>query len=332
MNVYQMHVSVKMTSEFSLISEFTAQFEETAEGLLLGPGDDCALTSGSEGMVLCTTVDALVEDVHFLGSLFLDEEIGHKALAINLSDLAAMGARPRWFLCSIACPADAGSTRRLSGIARGMAGLARRLGIFLIGGNFTRDQTLSIHITAMGEVPQDQALLRSGAGEGDLLFVSGTLGSAALGLKKMLDGQPLPDALRLRQCRPEPRLELGILSRKFASAALDVSDGLLQDLGHLCERSQRGFDVDLAKIPLDDEFIESNAPLEMALTGGEDYELLLTIPESKVTAFQEACSQRSIRVTALGRARGDGQLNLLNAPQEFTDTTWRGFDHFNLHR
>ncbi|MDR0966046.1 MAG: thiamine-phosphate kinase [Myxococcales bacterium] len=319
-----------MTSEFGLIDAFTAPFEKRAPGLLVGPGDDCALTSVSDGMALCATVDALVEGVHFLGAIFEDAEIGHKALAINLSDLAAMGARPRWFLCSVACPADAASMARLTGISRGMAALAQRAGILLIGGNFTRAEALSLHITALGEVPTGQAMLRSGACVGDVLFVSGTLGGAALALGWMREGRPMPDALRQRQSRPEPRLELGLLARDFASAAMDVSDGLLQDLAHLIEKSGHGFEVDLSKLPLDPALVESGAPLDLALTGGEDYELLLTVPQSKAVEFERACAQRGMAVTAIGRARSDDRLELVNAPSHLslTGTAKRGFDHF----
>lgn len=317
-----------MKSEFSLIDEFLQPFDRHGPGLILGPGDDGALTALSPGMALCTTVDALVEGVHFLGQAFRDEEIGHKALAINLSDLAAMGALPRWFVCSVACPADAASLSRLPGIARGMAALARRANILLIGGNFTRAEKLSIHITAMGEVPADGALRRDGVRAGDLLFVSGALGGAALALDMMLRQEAPSQSLRQRQCAPSPRLELGLLARQFASAAMDISDGLLQELDHLCQRSQLGFDVDLSRVPLDREFVEAGAPLARALSGGEDYELLLAVPQARARAFAEACAQRQIAVSEIGRARRDRRMNLINAPGRCALAERQGFDHF----
>lgn len=317
-----------MPSEFFLIDEFTRPFEKNGLGLLLGPGDDAALTALSPDMALCTTVDAIVEGVHFLGSAFRDEEIGHKALAINLSDLAAMGAQPRWFVCSVACPPETRSMARIEGIARGMAALARRSKILLIGGNFTRAEKLAIHITAMGEVPREAALRRDGVKAGDVLFVSGALGGAALALRMMLEGKAPDEGLRLRQCRPEPRLELGLLARRFASAAMDVSDGLLQDLNHLRARSQRGFDIDLSKVPLDEAFGAAGAPMHWALSGGEDYELLMTVPRAKVEAFVDVCARHRQQVTQIGQARGDGRLNFLNAPDGFAIQKRHGFDHF----
>lgn len=319
-----------MPSEFSLIDEFTRPFEKHGTGLLLGPGDDSALTTVSPGMALCTTVDALVEGVHFLGDTFCDEEIGHKALAINLSDLAAMGAQPRWFVCSVACPADGRALAKLPGIARGMAALAKRSKILLIGGNFTRAEKLSIHITAMGEIPRDEALRRDGMQAGDLLFVSGALGGAALALRMMLAGKIPCEGLRRRQCLPEPRLALGQLARHFASAAMDISDGLVQDLAHLSARSQRGFDIDLSKVPIDEAFRAAGAPNAWALSGGEDYELLLAIPQAKAEAFVEACAQRRMAVTEVGRARADMQLNFLHAPDGFAAGDRHGFDHFGI--
>lgn len=317
-----------MTSEFSLIDQFLEPFDRRGDGLLLGPGDDCALVQISSGMSLCTTVDALVEGVHFLPDLFGDEEIGHKALAINLSDLAAMGARPRWFLCSVACPNDKTRLSRLPGIARGMAALARRAHCLIIGGNFTRADRLSLHITAMGEVPIAQALRRDGARPGDHLFVSGTIGGAALGLQQFLKGE-LPDqTIRQRQCRPEPRIELGLIARQFASAAMDISDGFLQDIGHLGARSHCGFEIDFSAIPMEPAIVAAGVSPHWALRGGEDYELLLTVPPAKADAFVDACAAKNISVTHIGAARAETQIHWKNAPKDLDSAAGRGFDHY----
>ncbi len=317
-----------MTSEFSLIDQFLEPFDKRGEGLLLGPGDDCALVQVSSGMSLCTTVDAVVEGVHFLPDLFLDEEIGHKALAINLSDLAAMGARPRWFLCSVACPNDKTILSRLPGIARGMAELARRAQCLIIGGNFTRADRLSLHITAMGEVPFANSLRRDGAQTGDLLFVSGTIGGAALALQQFLKGQSPHPSIRQRQCRPEPRIELGLIARQFASAAMDISDGFLQDLGHLCACSHCGFEIDFAAIPIEPAIIKAGFSPSWALRGGEDYELLLTVPPAKAKDFVDACAEKNISISHIGTAREGTQIHWQNAPEALNLTAHRGFDHY----
>ena len=170
-----------MTTELLLIDQFLAPFSKKGACAVVGPGDDCAVLRRAPKTELCVTTDALIEGVHFTKALFDDADVGHKALAVNLSDLAAMGAAPSWFVCSVACRAR--DAARVPGIARGMAALAARTGVELVGGNFSRAAELAIHITAAGVVPQGGALTRAGAKPGDLLYVSGTFGDAALALR-----------------------------------------------------------------------------------------------------------------------------------------------------
>jgi thiamine-monophosphate kinase len=253
--------------------------------------------------------------------------VGHKALAVNLSDLASMGATPRWFLCAIAMPRSSG-VREVRRLARGMSALARRAGIALAGGNFTSAPQLSITITAAGDARAP--LLRSGGRAGDLLYVSGTLGDARLGL------DPRHPGAARRQRRPEPRLALGQLAARYASACIDLSDGLAQDLGHLCRASSRGATLQLARLPLSTDLVRAfptrRAAAGFALAGGEDYELLLAIPPARARAFEQACaraSPRVTRVTCIGALTGDrppGQLHVL-WESEPVDVP-RGFDHF----
>jgi thiamine-monophosphate kinase len=310
-----------MSTEFQIIDRFLAPFGRGGPAVVLGPGDDCALLRATPGTELCVTTDALVEGVHFDPALFSGADIGHKALAVNLSDLAAMGASPRWFVCSVACRPD--DVRRLAAISKGMAGLANRAGIALAGGNFSRADALSLHITAAGEVPRGRALRRTGARPGDLLYVTGTLGDAALGLATMRSGRK-PGAAFRRQARPEPRLKVGLAARGLATAAIDISDGLLQDLTHLIQASGVGAVIDARKVPLSRSFRNLAGHLELALTGGEDYELLLSVPPAKARRFEQACLQLGEAVTLIGELVAGGRLQVENAPH----LRARGWDHF----
>ncbi len=291
-----------MADEFSLISRFLRHFEgQGAPHVALGPGDDCAILHAPSGSELCVTTDALVEGVHFDPATFTAEEIGHKALAINLSDLAAMGAAPAWFLCSIAIPKEA--VRRagfVDGLARGMARLASRCGAALAGGNFSSARELSIHITAAGHLRKGRALRRDGARPGDLLFVTGTLGEAALALSL----PKLPAATNVlgrRQRLPEPKLLAGELALAAgASAALDLSDGLLQDLSHVSEASGVALVLDSSAIPTSAPFREAGGTLRHALAGGEDYELALSVPAARCASLKRRFHAAGEPLTEIG--------------------------------
>jgi len=300
--------SPPLPSEFELIDLFTRAFHPPPPPA--GPGDDCAVLPPPRGK-LCVTTDAVVEGVHFRTPPSTLEDVGHKALAVNLSDLAAMGARPLWFLCAIAMPRTFGA-RHLHQLARGMSALARRARITLAGGNFTSAPQLSITITAAGEAPRP--LLRSGGRPGDLLYVSGTLGDARLGLHPRAPAQA-----KRRQRRPEPRLRLGLLAPQFARAAIDLSDGLAQDLRHLCHASRTGAEVRVDLLP------RALADEATALAGGEDYELLLAIPPARQAAFERACAAAREKVTRIGQLGGT-RLRFLRGTHPIPPPP--GFDHF----
>lgn len=298
--------------EFQLISEFVSAFKTGGGAVRIGPGDDCAVLN-AERDELCVTTDAVVEGVHFSRPYFSFEDIGHKALAVNLSDLAAMGSKPSWFVCAIATAA-APSRSELRVLARGMSKLAAKHGCVLAGGNFTRASELSVTITAAGTVPPGTALLRSGAKKGDVLFVSGTLGEAAAALASKAKGEN-------RQKRPQPRVALGLIARTFAHAAIDVSDGFIQDLGHLCRASGVRAEVHVPSLPA------RAGALQHALTGGEDYELLLAVPPHRAAAFERACTRAGEKVIRVGHfVRGSG-ISLLDAPSRLLQGR-AGHDHF----
>jgi len=312
--------TARMPGEFDFIRRFLSHFPRAR--VPVGPGDDCAVLAPSRG-ALCVTTDAVVEDVHFTRAAFSPEDIGHKALAVNLSDLASMGATPRWFVCALSLPKHF-PPRELAGLARGMAALARAHRIALVGGNFTSARELSVTVTAAGELSRPP-LTRAGARPADLLYVSGTLGDARLGLAHLRAGLKRGPAVR-RQRRPEPRVALGRLASRFASAALDVSDGLAQDLGHLCASSRVRALLELERLPMTAAVRKSLGP-QGALAGGEDYELLLAVPPGRSQAFERACARAGQSITRIGLlSEGSGWVcrdatgRVLPPPE--------GFDHF----
>lgn len=310
-------------TEFELIERFTRGAPRGGAGVRLGIGDDAAVLSPSHGSELVATVDAVVEGVHF-GPGFAPEDIGWKALAVNLSDLAAMGARPLWALCALAVPRGE-SPARLTRVGRGLAACARRHGVALVGGNVTRAAGLSLTVTLLGEVPRGRALTRGGAAPGDLLLVSGALGGAALGLRP---GAPA-GAVR-RQRRPEPRLELGRALRGVASACVDLSDGLLQDLGHLCEASGTGAELRAADLPAAPELAALALPaperLDLVLGGGEDYELLAAVPPFRLRRAVRAALRSGVPIAPVGRLVRGRAVRVLDAAGRPLRPR-RGWDH-----
>jgi thiamine-monophosphate kinase len=310
-------------TEFELIRYFTAPFR--APRPPGGPGDDCAVLEPSRGQ-LCVTTDAVVDGVHFTRRHFSYDDIGHKALAVNLSDLAAMGARPAWFVCAIGLPRGI-EVSAVRAIARGMARLAKAQRVALVGGNFTSAPQLSLTLTAAGEVPRGAALQRGGGRAGDALYVSGVLGDARLGLACL--GMARAPHAQARQRRPHPRVRLGLLSRRFATACIDISDGLAGDLGHLREASRAGAEVDLGRLPVSRELRASagDDAWRWALAGGEDYELLIAVPARRAAAFERACRAARERVTRIGRLTG-GTALVFRHPGGRRVRPPRSFDHF----
>lgn len=319
-----------MPSEFELIERFVRRFGRHAPGLVLGPGDDCAILRPPPGQDLLATVDALVEGVHFDLAWARAVEVGHKALAVSLSDLAAMGGSALGFLVAIELPPARVSL--VDGLARGMARLAARPGAFLAGGNFSRAEKLALTVTALGACPKGKALTRSGARKGDLIFLSGAVGDAALGLLRLREGRR--DALSRAQLAPVPRLRAGVLAREQgATAAIDLSDGLVQDLGHLCRASGVGARVDTARLPLSPAFLraarERKDPLGLALTGGEDYALLFTAPPSRARRLAAVFAREKEPLALVGECTRAG-LSIVAPDGRPLRLSRSGWDHFAL--
>lgn len=288
-------------NEFELIARFSRHFD--VEAPPAGPGDDCAVLDNPRGQQLITT-DAVVEGVHFTRRTFSLEDVGHKALAVNLSDIAAMGGRPTWFVCALGLPADV-SAHDVEALARGMAPLARCHGARLVGGNVTRSLQWTVTITVAGVAKRP--VLRSRGRPGDELFVSGPLGDAAAGyvaLSSGLEAEPGVASLVAAQRRPAPHLAFARAAAPFASAAIDVSDGLLQDLGHLAHASGVGADLSAAELPLSAALRAWASPAQartFSLTGGEDYVLLVSVPKLERQAFERALERKRLSAFHVGR-------------------------------
>ena len=322
-----------MSTEFELIRR---HFTHAAPHTLLGVGDDAALIRPGRGQTLAVAADMLVGGRHF----FMDaapEAIGHKALAVNLSDMAAMGAVPRWTTLGIALPkADA---RWVAACSRGFMRLARRHGVDLIGGDTTRGP-LNLCVQIIGEVPARQALRRDGAKPGDDIWVSGTLGDAALAMaaknrRIRLKPAELAQAMK-RLDWPQPRVALGLALRGIARSAIDVSDGLIADLGHICERSHVAAVVEFACLPasaLLRRYPDSPVAQTALLAGGDDYELCFTAAPAKRAAVERAASRIRTKVTRVGRVirAPAGAYNVVVVDEKGLPIALesRGFDHFS---
>ena len=314
--------------EFDLIAKY---FTRTVTRAALGVGDDCALFATSPGTQLAVSSDMLVEGRHFLPTV-APERLGHKALAVNLSDLAACGAKPVAFTLALALPRV--DERFLEGFARGQLALADEHACELIGGDTTQGP-LNLCITVFGEVPQGEALLRSGAQPGDDLYVSGTLGDARLALEVFrgtvaLDGAGFEHA-RLAMERPQPRVALGLALRGLATSAIDVSDGLLGDLAHVLRRSNVGAEVQVDALPRSALLRALPDALQRTCTlaGGDDYELVFTAPPAAALRVAAAARAAGVEATRIGRidAAGTG-LRLLDRDGRGVENTFGAFDHF----
>ena len=313
--------------EFELIDKY---FTQPVRRAALGVGDDCALLRPASGQQLAVSSDMLVEGRHFLSTVAPDA-LGHKALAVNLSDLAACGAAPLAFTLALALPrAD---ETFLQGFSRGLLELARTFDCELVGGDTTQGP-LTVCISVFGEVPTGQALLRSAARAGDALYVSGTVGDARLALECFRGNLTLAgaglSAVRRAMERPEPRVALGIALRGIATSAIDVSDGLLGDLGHILRRSGVGATVHVDALPRSAVLAAQTSAVqrECTLAGGDDYELLFTAPAQRGDDVQAAARHAGVAATCIGHIDAAPGLRLLDAKSQPIGQHFAGFDHF----
>ena len=315
-----------MTTEFDLIARY---FTRPTPQAVLGVGDDAALVTPGGGMELAISTDTLVEGTHF----FDDADprlLGWKCLAVNISDMAAMGAEPKFATLALSLPAV--HEPWLAQFSEGFFECAQRYGIDLIGGDTTRGP-LSITVTIMGEVPRGNALRRSGARANDDIWISGQLGNAALGLAA-LQGKIAKEGLE--SCitalhTPQPRPELGFALRNRATAAIDISDGLLADLGHILERSGVGADIKFDQIPRSSVLaahMHSDLGRFCVLSGGEDYELCFTASARMEPQILEIGDKLKLRLTRIGKISAQKGLRLLDGHGKPMSVDFTGYDHF----
>ena len=318
--------------EFDLIARY---FTRKPQRATLGIGDDCALLAPlAAGQQLAVSSDMLVEGRHFLSTV-APERLGHKALAVNLSDLAASGAEPVAFTLALAMPRV--DEAFLEGLSRGLFALAEAHGIELVGGDTTAGP-LAICITVFGSVPVGQALLRSGARAGDELWVShpveGGLGDARLALEVFRGAQRVSgdafELLRVRMEQPSPRVALGIALRGLATSAIDLSDGLVGDLGHVLARSGVGATLQADALPRSAALsaMPRSVQRECGLAGGDDYELLFTAPPERAAALHDAAARCAVAVTRIGRIDAACGLRIVDAEGRAVVQTFTAFDHF----
>ncbi|HET6807354.1 MAG TPA: thiamine-phosphate kinase [Frateuria sp.] len=318
--------------EFRLIDRIRERTALAREDVRLGIGDDAAVLAVPPGQHLAVAIDTLVEGVHFPHGTS-PRDIGWKALAVNLSDLAAMGATPAWALLALTLPrAD---PAYVDDLAEGFAQLAREHGVALVGGDTTHGP-LCLSVAVHGFVPPGQALDRGGARVGDVVFVTGSLGGAAGGLRLVQGKVPFDPAdeshraLRTRLDRPTPRVRTGMALRGHANACIDVSDGLLADLGHVCAASGVGAELDLDALPLSPALrgvFGNAAARELALSGGDDYELCFTVAPASVGAMHAALAEVGGHATRIGLiTEGHGVRAIGGAPLAGARSGW---DHFH---
>ena len=318
-----------MTSEFDIIRKY---FTRPGPSAVLGVGDDCALVRPPTDVMLAISTDTMLEGRHFAAGAD-PLKLGHKALAVNLSDLAAMGADPRFALLALTLPEA--NELFLENFSNGFFRIAERFGVELIGGDTTRGP-LSITVTVIGEVPPELALRRDGARAGDDIWISGCTGDAALAVANLAGRVKLaPDARAACEERlhaPEPRVELGGRLRGIARSAIDVSDGLLADLSHILEASGVGAEVWLDKVPRSSAVAscaQTAIAEECLLAGGDDYELLFSVPPFKRAEIEEVSGDLGLALTRIGiMVPGEAKLELRNARGEPVPFARKGYDHF----
>jgi thiamine-monophosphate kinase len=319
-----------LSTEFDLIARY---FKRPAPQGYLGVGDDCALMPITAGHQLATSIDLLIEGRHFFSDVD-PGALGHKVLAVNLSDLAAMGARPLGCLLGLSLPSV--DHAWLQAFSDGFHALAQQAGCPLVGGDTTRSKGgIAISVTVMGEVLPEQALRRSGAKPGDDIWITGTLGAPDIALR-LLDGRLPPDARRLAASRhllewPRPPLAFATALAGVAHAALDISDGLVQDLGHILKASHCGAELEYPELPVDEALygLQDGVIRDAVLAGGDVYQLCFTAALDRRARIDQLADQTGQRVTRVGRIVAEPGLRIRRGDCLVALPAAGGFDHFS---
>lgn len=319
-----------MPSEFDIIRQYFTT-KEFRTDVVIGIGDDAAVLTVPNGYQLVQSVDTLVAGVHFPLETS-PQDIAHKALAVNLSDMAAMGAEPTWFTLAITLPDDDEAWLKL--FSQSLSVLAKKYNVQLVGGDTTHGP-LCISITINGFVPIDKALKRNNAQITDKIYVSGTIGDAALALagwqEQCLLNEKTVGFLKGKLNRPEPQIELGLLLRDFATSCIDISDGLIADLNHIADSSEVGAKIYFENIPLSGEFklniIDTKLIVPFILSGGDDYELCFTIPSERQTEFEKKMKVEKLAVTCIGEIEAQSGIRCMKN-DKIMDIENLGYQHF----
>ncbi|QDP01802.1 thiamine-phosphate kinase [Thalassotalea sp. PS06] len=317
--------------EFEVIKEFFTAQPVNRKDVAMGIGDDCALIQANDNKYIAITTDTLVSGVHFPDDTPA-RAIGHKAVAVNLSDLAAMGAEPCWISVAVTLPKV--DTEWLAEFTAGMFELTEYFNVQLIGGD-TTSGPLSITITAQGTVPKGKALCRSSAANGDWVYVTGEVGEAGLALQAIREQVSLSprefqhamDALNY----PKPQVLAGQIIREYASAAIDISDGVLADLTHLCKASGLGVNLDVKDIPIAPVLVDrlgDEGAARLALTAGDDYQLIFTVSDTNRVALETELKHANIKISCIGQMNTSQEINITRGkdPLSFSES---GFEHFS---
>ena len=313
-----------MTSEFEIIERY---FKKKMKQTALGVGDDAAMIHVRNNYQLAISSDMLIENIHFLKNTN-PSHLGWKSLAVNLSDIAAMGAIPKWATLSISLPKI--NHTWLKKFSKGFFKCADKFGIDLIGGDTTKGP-LSISITIMGESKKDEALLRSGAKINDDIWVTGQLGLASMGLANLQGQLKLPPRIKMKCIRaleiPTPKTFLGSYLSRYANSCIDISDGLIQDLKHILKASKVGASLLLNDIPCE-KFIHTSKQYQFVLNGGDDYELLFTAAKKNRPFIKKIAKKTNTPVTMIGNITKKKALNILSEQGKSIKFNPKGFDHF----
>lgn len=326
-----------MLDEISALRFIRDNFSDSSDDVFIGPGDDCAVIEFGENRFMLITTDSLVENYHFKKSLISPTVLGLRAVSVSVSDIAAMGGTPKYYLSSLGFKNE-DTKDFFSEIFNGFKNASLEYDIDLIGGNITQCDTTFIDITVLGDVEKDSIVKRAGASEGDIIYVTGTPGDSGLGLRMLMDGIESEESSYLinRHIYPAPRVQVGkrLGKSQAASAMIDISDGLLIDLERISVEQGLGADIYAEKIPLSEEYITGFERLdlpkyELALTAGEDYELLFTSSPEKKDEIRNISEQTGVRITEIGTISSSKKIDIYD-PNGFTmNFKKRGFFHFS---
>jgi len=324
-----------MIDELSALRRIKERFRNVSKSVIMGIGDDAAAVQIHPEKQLLVTTDSQVEDVHFIKRQISAEQLGRRAVAVSVSDIGAMGGVPKFFLVSLGFSKDYGEDF-WEGLMDGFEAAGREFEMELIGGNISASERLFVDVTVLGEVEPDIMVKRTGASAGDIIYVSGTVGDSALGLKALLAGGKEDEYLVGRYTAPQPRLALGreLAKRKLVSSMIDISDGLILDLERITLEHGLGARISLGQIPLSSSYRRRISdfmpdPYQLALSGGEDYELLFTSTEGNAGDINEVSKILEIPVTEIGHVTPEPGIILLDADGKELSIERRGFIHFS---